>query len=140
MKRRSLMLVLVCLLALVLSSCGGASESEDTAGAQQTMKAYIKAFARGEGEKACGLLTETARDYVSGMAGTVGAKSCEEAFVKVRQILGTSAATIVNDTTVGAVDIDGNKAKVAMTSKDGDAVADLEKVGDDWRIASLPQS
>jgi ketosteroid isomerase-like protein len=131
------MIIAACLLAPAFVGCG---ECNDQEAARTAVDSYLKAFSRGDGEEACDLLTETARDYVTGMAGTVGAKDCPGAFERVRKVVGKTARNVSHDTKIKMVDIQGTKAKVTMTSRAGDAIADLEKVGDEWKISSLPKS
>ena len=74
------------------------------------------------------------------MAGTVGAKDCQGAFKKVRKVVGKTGKDIARDTKIRTIDIQGKNAKVTMTSDAGDAIADLQKVGQQWLISSLPKS
>jgi hypothetical protein len=100
----------------------------------------VAAFASGDDATACELLSDTARAYVTGMAGTVGATDCPTAFAAVHKIGGAKIAKIAGKTEVRTVDVEGTSAKVTMRSSGDDAVAELEKVGGRWKISSLPNS
>jgi hypothetical protein len=139
MKRRATMLILPCLIAGLVTGCGNGND--DSAAARTAMQNYLAAFASGDGAEACALLTDTARAYVTGMSATVGAHDCPTAFAAVHDIGGTKVAKIARKTKVRHVDVSGTRAKVTLVSATGDdAVAELEKTGGSWKIASLPNS
>jgi hypothetical protein len=101
---------------------------------------YVRAFARGDGKAACGMLTEAARLAVVGMAEKIGATDCPSAMEKTRQIGGSEVRAIARKIRVGKVDVDGSTARVTLRSAGQDSVAELERVGSDWKIASLPKA
>ena len=55
-------------------------------------------------------------------------------------MIGKPAKELARTTKIRTVDVQGQTAKVTMTSDAGDAIADLQKVGDEWLISSLPKS
>jgi ketosteroid isomerase-like protein len=139
MKRRAITMIVPCLIAGVIAGCG--SSADESLAAKQAVQNYLAAFASGDSTEACAMLTDTARAYVTGMSATVGAHDCPTAFAAVHKIGGSQVATIASKTKIRHVDVNGSKAKVTLTSADGDdAVAELEKTGDSWKIASLPNS
>ena len=139
MKRRAIMLIVPCLVAGMISGCGGGAD--ESAAARKAVQNYLAAFASGDSVEACDMLTDTARAYVTGMSATVGAHDCPTAFAAVHKIGGTKVAKIARKTKVRHVDVTGSRAKVTLSSADGDdAVAELEKSDGSWKIASLPNS
>jgi len=139
MKRRATMLILPCLVAWLVAGCGNGGD--ESAAAKTAVQNYLAAFASGDSAQACNMLTDTARAYVTGMSATVGAHDCPTAFAAVHKIGGSKVAKIAKKTKVRHVDVDGTKAKVTLSSAGGDdAVAELEKTGGIWKIASLPNS
>ncbi|MEA2481561.1 MAG: hypothetical protein QOJ07_3483 [Thermoleophilaceae bacterium] len=137
MKRRALLLLAPVLAALAMGGCG---TGNDEAAARDAVESYLAAFARGDGTTACDQLTDTARAYVTGMAATVGASDCEGAFARVRKLGGRDMTTIARDTKIRNIAVNGKTARVSLRSHGESSVAELEKVGEAWKIASLPKS
>ena len=110
------------------------------AAVKKAVDGYVSAFARGDGKVACESLTSAARDAVVGMAGRVGATDCPSAMQKTRQIGGAEVRKVAKQIRVRKVDVHGGTAKVTLRASGQDSVAELERVGDDWKISSLPRS
>ena len=115
-------------------------EGNSEAEIKKSMQSYLNAFVRGDGDKACEQLTDTARSAVTSMSGTVGAKTCAEAFVRTRDLGGPKVVDAVRRIKVHKVRIDGGTASVELRAGSQDSVAQLEHVGKGWKISSLPKS
>ena len=107
---------------------------------KKTVDSYVKAFAEGDGKTACDLLTEAARNAVIGMSGRIGATDCPSAMQKTRQLGGSEVRSIARKIRVRKVDVKGGTARVTLRAAGEDSVAELERVGHDWKIASLPKA
>ncbi len=107
---------------------------------EKTFDAYVSAFVKGDGEKACGQLTEAARAAVASMAGSVGAKGCPAAFERTREIGGPTVVDAARKIKVRKVRIKGGTASVELRAGSQDSVAQLEHTGKTWKISSLPKS
>ena len=136
---------IVC-FAIVALACGwllmgpSPKEPNQVPAVKQTVDAYVRAFSVGDGQEACSLLTEAARQAVVGMSAKVGAKDCPSAMVNTRQIGGPQVRAIVRKIRVRKVDVKGSTAKVTLRAAGQDTIAELEKDGGDWKIASLPKA
>jgi len=115
-------------------------EGNSEAEIQRTIKTYVGAFAKGDGEKACAMLTDQARQAVTGMSGSVGAKACPQAFERTREIGGDSVVQAARRIKVRKVRLNGGTATVELRAGSQDSVAQLEHVGDTWKISSLPKT
>jgi hypothetical protein len=118
----------------------GQNKADSEKKVEVAMESYLHAFVKGDDKKACDSLTEAARAAVSSMAGTVGAKGCPAAFAKTREIGGPKVIEAARQIKVHKVRINGGTASVELRSGSQDSVAQLEHVGDGWKIASLPKS
>ncbi|MEA2445350.1 MAG: hypothetical protein QOJ12_2642 [Thermoleophilales bacterium] len=115
-------------------------KAEDRAAAKTAVETYIAAFVRGDGYTACNGLTNTAREAVINAAGRVGAASCPDAFEKTRKLGGREVTGVARKIRVTNVSIANGRAKVTLNSAGLDSVAEVEKEGGKWKIASLPKS
>ncbi len=116
------------------------NEGNAEAEIEKAVQTYVNAFAQGDGEKACDQLTEAARAAVAAMAGSVGGKGCPAAFVRTREIGGPKVVEAARRIKVHKVRIKGGTASVELRAGSQDSVAQMENVGDTWKISSLPKS
>ena len=136
----------IACFAVVALCCGwmlfgpGPKEPNQEPAVKAAVDSYVKAFATGDGKAACGLLTEAARNAVIGMSGRIGASDCPSAMEKTRQLGGSQVRTIARKIRVRKVDVKGGTARVTLRAAGQDSVAELERVGKDWKIASLPSA
>jgi hypothetical protein len=107
---------------------------------KSAVDSYVRAFANGDGKAACDLLNEAARQAVTGMAARIGATDCPSAMEKTRQIGGSEVRSIARKIRVRKVDVKGSTARVTLRADGQDSIAELEQVGHDWKISSLPKA
>jgi hypothetical protein len=110
------------------------------AAVKATVDSYVRAFAKGDGKAACEALTDSARDAVVGMAPKIGATDCPSAMERTRQIGGAEVRSVAKQIRVGKVDVKGSTARVTLRAAGQDSIAQLERQGDSWKIASLPKT
>jgi hypothetical protein len=115
-------------------------KAEERAAAKAAVETYIAAFVRGDGNAACDRLTNTAREAVINAAGRVGAASCPDAFERTRRLGGREVRGVARKIRVTKVQITKGRAKVTLNSAGVDSIAEVEKEGGKWKIASLPQA
>lgn len=118
----------------------GPSEPDQSGKVKATVDSYVRAFARGDGKVACEQLSDSARDAVVGMSGRIGATDCPSAMEKTRAIGGDQVRSIAKQVRVRKVDVNGATARVTLRAAGQDSIAELERVGKDWKISSLPKS
>lgn len=136
-------IVIACFVA-VLAACGfllfgpAPGKRDHKADIEKTMKSYVGAFASGDGKAACEQLTDAAREAVKKLSGRVGARDCADAMVRTREIGGREVTDAARRIKVHKVRIKSGVATVELRAGDQDSLATFEKVGEDWKIASLP--
>lgn len=113
---------------------------DNDAAVKKTMNSYVRAFVKGDDKAACDQLTDSAKRAVLTMAEQIGARSCPGAFKRTREIGGKKVAEITRKIEVHKVRVKGNTASVELRVGSQDSVAELEKIGDHWKISSLPRS
>jgi hypothetical protein len=127
----------IALVALVAAAgCGGDGDSSASGerGPADQLRAYLAAFARGDGPAACALMTPAAREGFPELSDQIEAPDCHGA---IREVARTSARLRAPRISVHA---DGERATATITSSRpayrGEAL--LEKTGDRWLIAFPP--
>jgi hypothetical protein len=129
-----------CLLVLtVLAGCGGSDpkSGSDREQVEQTIKGYMNGLADGDGEQACGHLTESAQGNIA-TAG--GANSCQEAVDGLKDALPDDDRQKLRAVRVTEARIDGStaEARISTGSETPPDPVPLEKTGDGWKIAGFP--
>lgn len=130
--------------ALVALACGwmvfapAPGERNEEQVVKKAFDDYVRAFATGNGTEACDRLTGKARAAVVRVAGRVGATDCPSAMRKTHELGGSGISEIARTIRVRKVQVDNVKARVTLDAAGDDAVAEMEKIGDDWKVASLP--
>jgi hypothetical protein len=124
-------------LVLLVAGCGGGSSSpatRSTAGPKDQVRAYLAAFARGDGKAACALLTPAARSGVPSLSDDLESPDCEGAIGEL------SRASERLRTPHVSVTVDGDQATARITSKRPPYQSQvlLRKGDDGWRIAFPP--
>jgi hypothetical protein len=121
-------------LAALLVGCGGGSGSDEDQ-IESTIKDYFTAFADGDGEKSCGLLTDGAREKMeAGLKAAGVGDSCEDLTKAMDQLPDEQRDEIkkLKDAEVTDIKITGDTATAVPTLEDdrGDEVK-MRRVGDD---------
>jgi hypothetical protein len=92
---------------------------------------YMQALADGEGDKACGHLTERAQQD---LATIMDASSCPDAIEKMHAVLDDAQRDKLRDLRVARSRIDGARAKVTFAGADTITLARAEG---DWKVAEF---
>lgn len=136
--RRSVLVTLALLAAVTALAACGKSDSE---AAGDVVVAYLDAFATGDGEKACDLLSEETRKVIVPRVGRrIRARDCPAAVAALRARLSLTQADALERAKVGRVRIRGDVADVRFRAGALRGAAQLRKEGDDWRISLLPRT
>ena len=136
----------IACFAVVALCCGwmlfgpGPSEPNQEPAVKKTVDSYVQAFAEGDGQAACDLLTEAARNAVIGMSGRIGATDCPSAMQKTRQLGGSEVRSIARKIRVRKVDVNKGTARVTLRAAGQDSIAELERTEKGWKISSLPKA
>lgn len=137
MIRSKLSLLALVAVAIALAACG--KSSSEMAG--DTVVSYLDAFAKGDGEKACDLLTAQTRDVIVPRVGRkIGARDCPAAVKALRGRLTVPQADALGRARVKRVRIRGDLAEVRFRAGPLRGAAELRKSGGDWRVSLLPRT
>jgi len=118
---------------VLLAGCGSGDEPRAGSDRDQVEAAatgYLDAFADGDGEEACGHLSERAQRDLATIAG---AGSCPDGIEKMHQALDGEQRDQLRDARVARIGIDGARAEVTMAG--GDTVP-FEKVAGGWKLVA----
>jgi hypothetical protein len=110
--------------ALLLAGCG---ENADDAAVRQVVTAYLKAFAAGDGAKACSYVAPDVRRSLGDCPARLDASHARMSTDE------RNASQIIE---VDAVTTAGANARARLTP--GDSQVALRKVGGKWMIAGVP--
>jgi hypothetical protein len=139
--------IVVLLFGMVIAACGfmylapsGPDPKDDARGVQTAVHDYIDAFVKGDGEAACARLTDSAREAVAGAATRVGASNCADAFARTRKLGGSAVVAAAREIRVRKIELTNRGARAVLRYGGQDSVAELEKVGGEWKIATLPKA
>jgi hypothetical protein len=131
---------LVATAALLAAGCGG--NGDKTSDQKQVTKAvtdYAHAFGRGDGAKACSLLTPSARAaFVKRISTLVGTDDCAEAVEKLQGVAGPTVTGPFERATVNSVQVDGDKATANLVAAGHPEQINLERSDDRWRLTKAP--
>jgi hypothetical protein len=122
------------LVGAVAGCGGGGSNGGADSAAEKQVRAYLSAFARGDGRAACALLTPQARAGVPHLSEDIKAPDCERA---IRELARTSER--LRSANV-SIDLRGDRATASITSSHPpyQSQALLERDDGHWRIAFPP--
>ena len=120
---------LTLLFALVAGGCGGDSSSGGDS-PEAVTESFYSALADGDAGGICDLLSESAASSAAG-----DADSCEEGVQKGLDTGPAQAALgVADDIEVGGAEIDGDSAKVTVTSGNRDDQVPLVKEDGEWKV------
>lgn len=116
----------IALTILVLGGCGGGDGSHPSG----AVKAYLNALADNDGQKACDLLTLSARTTLVEEAGDIDCPGLAKQF---HRFLGADAGRL-KDVQVSDGDETGDSTTVTATLKGRSVDVQLERVDGKWRV------
>ena len=125
---RLIAMIGACALGLVAGCGGGSDESK----VKETGEAYYHAYAKGDGERACALLTAEGQKAVG-----VGGSDCKEAIAAIDGLAkDPDIADKLKDASIVNVKVSGSSA-TADAEFPGEPSDKLrfEKSGDEWKIS-----
>jgi hypothetical protein len=130
------------LAALVLvAGCGGGSEDKGSDQQQVTAAVtdFAHAFGKGDGARACELLTPGARDtFVARISSLVGTRDCADAIGKLPAVAGASVTQPFQQGKVDQVKVTGSSATARLTVSGHSAAVTLQKRDGDWLLTRVP--
>ena len=135
-----------CALALVAlaAGCGGDGGEEDDQGSDSkrviaAVIDYAHAFGRGDGEKACSLLTPAGRDRLEKrVSSLVGGLDCPQAVERVAEVAGPNVTGPFREAEAAGANVTGDSATATLTAAGHTTEVTLEKVDGEWLLARAP--
>jgi hypothetical protein len=120
----------VCSVAVatgLLVGCGASAEEQ----VGDTVKRFYRAASEGDGDEACGLLTQAAR--------TVGGPGqCEAAIEQLGKLGGPETRKRLGDVTVRKTKVDGERASTQTElAGQGAVTLQLRRVDGEWKLDSF---
>jgi hypothetical protein len=136
--KRAISLLLAA--AALASGCGGGGDNTpDQEQVSTAVTDFAHAFGKGDGKKACALLTSGARDaFVSRIASLVGTRDCAEAISKLPGLAGPNVTGPFQTATVSDVRVTGDAATASLTAAGHSAQVTLQKSDGDWLLTHVP--
>ena len=126
------------LIAAALVALPGCGESEEDKVAD-TIQSYLKAFTEGDGEKACGFLSEdTRRAFVAQVGTLLRTNDCGRALEQVRKGVRRQALDALKEARVSNVKVDGERATATVEARGRSSRTELAKTEGDWKISDVP--
>jgi hypothetical protein len=131
---------LLLVVAAVASGCGGGGDKgSDQQQVSTAVTDFAHAFGKGDGEKACSLLTSNARNtFVTRIASLVGTRDCTEAIAKLPGLAGPNVTGPFQTATVSKVTVSGDNATAVLTAAGHSAQVALQKSDGDWLLTHVP--
>jgi hypothetical protein len=139
--RRTLSIALLSAAALAVGGCGGDDSGggggggDDESQIRNVITSYAAAVADRDGDKACGYLTDTARQQIEAVADSLDADGCAGVMEKLTEQASSDDRDQLKDIKVTSVKIDGDRATVQVEAagEKGDPSTVVKQDGD-WKI------
>jgi hypothetical protein len=127
----------VAIAALALAGCGGGGSSSGSP--KQAVQDYLAAFTSANGAKACSLMTKQTRDqFVARISALTQTGDCATAVNKLAKQVGPQVLGALKKAKVGKVSVQGDNAKVQLTSGPHSTDTLLKKEGGEWKVTAVP--
>jgi hypothetical protein len=128
---RGIVGVAICIIAVAMAGCGSSGAGSDEDQVRQTSSDFLDAIRDQDGDRACDLLSEQARERVDRFARRFGQTT--ETDTDCAKIMDLARHQFPSDFHIVNVDVDSDKA---TASADGEFSVrlPLTREGDDWKV------
>jgi spermidine/putrescine-binding protein len=124
--------------ALALAGCGGGSSGASDQ-VKSTVQSYIDAFVKGDGAKACSLMSDATRtQFVARVKLLTKTSDCAKAIQTIRAAAGAATTDALSKVKLTDVKVNGSTATVKLSSGANASTAHLQKQGGSWKVAGVP--
>jgi hypothetical protein len=124
----------VLVLVVLAAGCGN-SGGDDIEQARDTVRDYVMGIAEGDGERACGRMSEAAQEQLAARVAEEdpqsGIDTCEEAVERLGAQLDAEDLAPLRDP---QIDVTLNRDKATASVADGPSDVTVIKVGGEWLI------
>jgi hypothetical protein len=126
-------------LALLAGCGGGGDKGSEQEQVSKAVTDFAHAFGKGDGGKACSLLTPGARAaFVSRISSLVGTRDCADAIGKLPAVAGANVTGPFQTATADSVKVTGDSATARLTAGGHSAQVSLQKRDGDWLLTAVP--
>ena len=125
---RAVIAVLVAALLLPAAGCGKSEEDK----ARATVEDYLEAISKGDGDKACDLVSSRTRKRIE----SSGTRTCPETFKSLNQGPGKAVLGAFKDAEVKDVKVNGDRATADIELRGLKRKTNLRKEDGDWKLDS----
>ncbi len=122
-------------VSTAIGGCGGGGAVSANGQVASAVKTYLSALARGNGQVACGQLTDAAVQQLIQATASAGVTTCPAAVKEIAGQLGGDGKQKLLTATVTNVQVSGTTSIAEVRS--GTNTARLSKIGGRWLIAGL---
>ena len=123
--------VAVVALACAMASCGTSSSDE----AKSAVQGYLDAFAKGDGKKACDLMTDlTRQQFVTRVKLLARTTDCAKAVTALKPVM----AVALKGSKVNQVRVVGNDASATVRAGKRESTTVLHKENGKWKVTAGP--
>lgn len=125
-------LAATAVLATAVAGCGGSSSSSD---AKSAVNNYLTAFAKGDGKKACSLMTaQTRTEFVTRVKLLARTTDCAKAVSALKPVMSTA----LKGAKVTQVKVAGNDAAATVRAGKRESTTVVRKENGTWLISAGP--
>jgi ketosteroid isomerase-like protein len=118
-------------VAFGLASCGSSASDE----AKSTVQSYLDAFAKGDGKKACDLMSDlTRQQFVTRVKLLARTTSCSKAVTALKPVM----AVALKGSKVTQVRVVGNDASATVRAGKRESTTVLHKENGKWKVTAGP--
>jgi cold shock CspA family protein len=127
---------MACVVVVVPAGCGGGDDPERS-GAEAVARDYVDAFVKGDGERACALMTDEVRGSFEARTDTAG---CAPAFARASELLGDEQRRLLEGAEV-EIDVVQGDVATGTIRVEGDLSTPVEvrRVAGRWLYATPPR-
>ena len=137
MRRRSA--ASLAAVALLAAACGDDEQRPDPEEVTAAVTDYAHAFGRGDGDRACSLLTSGAqREFTKRVSTLVGTTDCPEAVEKLQAVAGPNVTGPFQEAKAADPQISGDSATVKLQAGTGTEEVKLQRVDGKWLLTHAP--
>jgi hypothetical protein len=120
---------------LALAGCGAGSGGDP----QSTVRDYLNAFVKGDGAKACSLMSsQTRKQFVSRARRVTRTGDCASSVETIQAQAGSTVLDALKKTKISDVKVTGSRATAKLASGVSTTVTQLQKEGGSWKITGAP--
>lgn len=134
--RATAALIALALVGAIVAGCGGKSDSE---AARDAVTGFSKAFGKGDGGKACKLMTPAAQTaFVKRVKVLSRSTDCAVSIGRVHDSVGRAVTDAFEKAKVSDVEVKGSSATAKLTAQGHSTTVGLARQKGRWLLTGVP--